>query len=109
MEFNKIELHKLAMNQAAQKAQGGKPSRKIRGNGKGRGGGNAQISQLATSIVTLQSSVEKVGGSLKKTNQNVNGMMKKINYGSDDNSLFSTDEDEIRPGCPGFGGLLSHR
>ena len=88
------------MNQDAQKAQGGKPFRpRGRGKGKESGGATTNIAQLVTSIATLQSSVEKVGGSLKKTEANVRGMMKNFHYTSDDNDLFS-EEDDAAPVGP---------
>ena len=100
MALSKNEKHKLLTNQEAQRAQGWKQSHRGRGKGKGSGGATANISQLATSIATLQSTVEKVGGSLKKTDTNVRGMMKAIRYTLDDNDLFTDDEAAPLPNLP---------
>ena len=89
--LTKLELHKLRMNQDEQRAneKNGVPTKRPRG--QGRGGKNAQIAELATSIAAMQSTMDMVGGSLNKTNQNVRGMMAKYKYNSDENELFLDD------------------
>ena len=100
-QFNTLELHKLRMNQDAQRIKDQLAGKTPRGRGRGkaskRGGGNsnAQISELTTTVAALASTVEKIGGSFKETHKNVKGMMKKLNYGEDDNSLFSSDDDDV--------------